>query len=168
MMMVAGFSLECCFSAAQSSGSGFQVCEAACWGVRAGGRLVAETQRGSIGPSVIGSPTGVVTGRRVPSANRTSMCQLVVEAEGARQRNVGGLHVRRKRWIHFREKSMVMDAAGVDKPSAWRGRRRQKQGRKEQDRGEVQKLQWERTLFTKIAGMGTRGWGRRGVVESRG
>src|SRR5579863_265258 len=86
---VAGPFTECFLIRAQASGSGFQVCAAACSGVRNGGLFAAETQSGSIAEIFIPSPEEVrwIALRR--SAKVTSTRQECAELSASRQRNVG-------------------------------------------------------------------------------
>src|ERR1039457_6909749 len=89
MATVAGPATDCFLMAAQAPGSGVHVWAAACCGVRLGGRLLGETQRGSISPMRIRSPLDATWMPAEPSANDTSIRQETAPGAGSRQRNVG-------------------------------------------------------------------------------
>ena len=89
MVTVAAAETEFFLIAAQAAGSGNQVRASACCGVRLGGRLVGETQRGSISPICIRSPLAATRMAAEPLANATSICQETAPGAGSRQRKVG-------------------------------------------------------------------------------
>ena len=89
--MVAGRSVECCLIVAHRGASGVQVCAAACSGVREGGWLVSEMQRGSISPIRIGSPWELTWIGSEPSAKVISIRHVLADASASRQRKVGGV-----------------------------------------------------------------------------
>src|ERR1039458_2353190 len=89
MATVAAPATDCFLIAAQVAGSGTQVWAAACCGVRLGGRLLGETQRGSISPMRIRSPLAATWVAPEPFANDTSIRQETAPGAGSRQRNVG-------------------------------------------------------------------------------
>src|ERR1017187_1814853 len=89
MATVGGPATDCFLIAAQVAESGFHVWAAACCGVRLGGRLLGETQRGSISPMRIRSPLAATWMPAEPSANDTSIRQETAPGAGSRQRNVG-------------------------------------------------------------------------------
>ena len=88
---VAGAATDCFLIAAQTAASGVHVCAEACSGVSFGSSLVAETQRGSMAPTLRRSPLDStwISGARPPK--ETSMRQVVARVDASRNRNVGGV-----------------------------------------------------------------------------
>src|SRR5271157_4694941 len=89
MVRVAGRLTERFLMAAQVSASGFQVQDAASWGVSLGGSLLSAIQRGSISPMRGRCPLDTAWRAAEPSANATSMRQKRAAGAASRHMNVG-------------------------------------------------------------------------------